>query len=478
MTQLGVDERRIASDPSEADIQALIKEARRRTRRRRARWVAAIVVVVGVGAAVAGLIGGGVSRSARGSITPTARFVNIHAFTGDGELAFVSRGKAWVLDGARGTLRRLPVPRGERPSSPVFSHDGRWLAYVTTRRRNASGPLELWIARSDGTASRHVSDLAVNQFFGWSPRTDLVAVAAGESQHPPEGFGTALDVISPQRRVRSLFAPSSRVGAIWSGAWSPNGRSIAVSTYSVARDSGTQILDVPVTGARPAVWLSIRNSRRLTGALGCGSLCGGDYAIVDLAGWWPKWGIAFWIYSSGMTHNSDATPLAVIREPHGRLRVIARTLSDGTTDAVAADDRGELALVASSTSTGRDYAAGKTVQRCSPASFSCTAVPEASTWDGAPLACRPCFGAPATGPGSAVTLDPAWSPDGRLLAYVKAPAYRGSGNPSLAWFQAHQLEVWNPHTNHTRPIGTIRGASLPTWSRNGKSLLYVSQDGL
>jgi Tol biopolymer transport system component len=110
--------------------------------------------------------------------------------------------------------------------------------------------------------------------------------------------------------------------------------------------------------------------------------------------------------------------------------------------------------------------------------FGCTALPRASTWTGRQLKCKPCFGAPATGPGSAVSLDPAWSPDGASLAYVKAPAYRAAAGPSLAWFQAHQLYVWNSRTDATRRIGAINGSSLPTWSRNGKSLLYVSGDGL
>jgi hypothetical protein len=135
-------------------------------------------------------------------------------------------------------------------------------------------------------------------------------------------------------------------------------------------------------------------------------------------------------------------------------------------------------VIASSTSAGREYAIGKTVELCSPATFSCTALLGTSTWTGRPLKCKPCFGAPATGPGSAVSLDPAWSPDGAVLAYAKAPAYRAAAGPNLSWFQAHQLYVWNARTDATRRIGAISGSSLPTWSHDGKSLLYVSGDGL
>jgi Tol biopolymer transport system component len=75
-------------------------------------------------------------------------------------------------------------------------------------------------------------------------------------------------------------------------------------------------------------------------------------------------------------------------------------------------------------------------------------------------------------------LDPAWSPDGTLLAYVRAPAYRAAASPSVTWFGAHQLWLWNARTNTTRRLGAIDGSSLPTWSRDGKSLLYVRRDGL
>jgi len=485
VTLLDHEQSEVAPDALIEDREALIREARRRTRRRRVRRVAVVAVLVGLGVAAYAIARGG----SGGVIaeTPTHPYVNVRAFTGRGELAVVSRGKLWVLDGSAGTLRRLPVPAGGTPSSPVFSHDGRWLAYLVTRSRypyGSYGPYKLWIARADGTGAHEMRGLVVNQFVGWSPSSDLVAVAAGESRHVPVGSPTVVDLVSPAGRVRPLFTRSTQPemgnrGAIWSALWSPNGRSLAVSTYSPFRDAGTQILDVPVAaGAQPTVWFSIRSQQRLTGGLACGPHCGANQAIAELAGWWPKWGITFWVFTGGMTHNSDSTPLAAISRPGAPPRLIAQTLSDGTTDAAAAGPRGELAVVASGTSAGREYALGKTVERCSAATFGCTALPGASSWAGRPLKCKPCFGAPATGSGSAVSLDPAWSPDGALLAYAKAPAYRAAASPNLAWFQAHKLYVWDARTGATRRLGAINGSSLPTWSHDGKSLLYVSGDGL
>lgn len=465
----------------EDDAEALIREARRRTRRRQVRRFAVAVVLIGIGAAIYAVLGGGSS----GVVTETAThpYANLRAFKGQGELAFISRGQAWALDGDRGTLRRLPVPSGFTASSPVFSHDGRWLAYLTARTRNLDGLSELWIAHADGRGAHQVKGVSVTEFVGWSPSVDLVAVNAGESKQVPIGSPTALDLVSPAGGVRTVFTRSSssrmKPGAIRSTVWAPDGKSLAVSTYSPEPGSGTQILDIPVAaGAQPIVWYSILNSEKLTGTLSCGSHCGDNYAIAQLAGWWPKWGIAFWVFSSGAIRNLDSTPLAVIARAGAQPRLVSRTLSDGTTDATDAALGGELALVASTNSSGREYVFGKTVQRCSPESFVCKPLPDASTWIGTPLKCKPCFGAPATGPGSAVSLDPAWSPNGTLLAYVKAPAYRAAADPDLQWFRAHQLYVWNSQSNTTSRVSSISGSSLPTWSRSGRSLLYVSNDGL
>lgn len=466
----------------DTSVEALIREARRRTRRRRARRLSTLVALGAVALGLYTIMGGG--SGAVITETATRPYVNLHAFEGHGELVFVSRGRVWALDGSRRTLRRLPTPYGYTPSSPTLSHDGRWMAYRVTRNRSPYGPYELWVAHADGTGAHVVRGLKVNELVGWSPTADVIAVEAGETSYP-NGSPVSVDLVSAtDGHVRVVFKRSGKEsilkhGAIWSTVWSPDGSSLAVSTYSPERYSGTEILAVPAAaGAQPTVWFSIRNTQHLKGALSCGQHCGDDSAIAQLAGWWPKRGIGLWIFSSGMTHNNDSTPLAIISRPHARPRLVSHTLSDGTTDAVAASSQGRIAVVASSNSAGREYAVGKTVQECSASPASCITLAGANVWTGRPLPCNPCFGAPATGPGSAVSLDPAWSANGTLLAYVKAPAYRAAAGPNLAWYRTHRLYIWNTLTNTTRQLGAINGSSLPTWSHSSTSLPYVSGDGL
>ncbi|MDA8069992.1 MAG: hypothetical protein M0T77_15515 [Actinomycetota bacterium] len=50
--------------------------------------------------------------------------------------------------------------------------------------------------------------------------------------------------------------------------------------------------------------------------------------------------------------------------------------------------------------------------------------------------------------------------------------------PNNAWLAEHAVYVWNSRTGTTRRVGNLNGSALPTWSANGKDLLYESGDGL
>jgi hypothetical protein len=91
----------------------------------------------------------------------------------------------------------------------------------------------------------------------------------------------------------------------------------------------------------------------------------------------------------------------------------------------------------------------------------------------------PCPPHPPAGlPGFGVSLGPAWSPGARDLAYVTAPITISGGWPSLAWYDAHELVLWDVQTHRSRDVAGASGASVPVWSSNGKYLLFVKDDGL
>jgi hypothetical protein len=400
--------------------------------------------VVAIGGIVYGTIGRGGSGVGIETI-PNGPVVNVRAFAQQGRLAFISRGTLWLLDGQRGVLRRLASPSARvRPVAPSFSPDGKWLAYLETPRSGKGSYSKLWIARADGSDAHVVRGLQVASSYGWSPTQDLLAVAAGpeRTKRPCPCYSpTTLRIASPDGAVRTL----ARASWIYGAAWSPDGKSIAVSeiTYPVSK-----VVVYPTSGGAGATWFRIGKRQRLNGMTG---------TLFQLAGWWRQLGIGFWAFGDGAIHNLDATPLDLVRAVGARPRLLGKTLSDGGTDALAASGQGKLAIVTDH-GGGRAAWQDKQVELCGPVS------------------CQPLSHAPGT-----VTVDPAWSADGRTLAYARAPSILvgpWSQKRIAAWFAAHRIRLFNTSTGRTRSVPEAQGATAINWSSNDRSLLYVRKDAI
>jgi dipeptidyl aminopeptidase/acylaminoacyl peptidase len=237
----------------------------------------------------------------------------------------------------------------------------------------------------------------------------------------------------------------TRTSWLYDGAWSPDGRRIAVAEIG---QKVSRIVVYPATGGRGQVWLRRTARQQLNDMNG---------AIVQIAGWWRNLGIGFWVFGNGMVHNNDAAPLDLVGAPGAEPITLGRTLSDGQTDELAANARGNVAIVAGG---WRDAWAGKHVELCTSAGAACAVLPH---------------------PSKSVTVDPAWSPDGTTLAYGVAPSVRSGpwsqGNLSR-WFTAHRVFLYDGATKKVRQLTVAHGATAITWSRDGKSLLYVRDDAL
>jgi Tol biopolymer transport system component len=436
------------------DPDALIKEARDRQRRRRRRVAAVLVVLALAGVAYAvdrNLSGGG--PTARG--VPGTPVVDASAFAGHGRLAFVSRRTLWVLDGSRGSVRRLPSLPGFYPLQPLFSPDGRWLAYLQTTARPSDVPDaspswvatgdQLWLARADGSGARRVRSVRDVVLLGWSPTRDVLAVASGPlSRSAPYGVQTSLRLVSPDGSSRVLV----RAPSVKNAVWSPAGDSLAVFTENGALVETLAVYRL--AGGTPTLWLRFRPHDRLAGM---------SQIVIDAAGWWPGLGIGFWVFGNGMIHGNDAAPLAVVAAPAARPRLLARTLSDGTTRVIAAGPRGRLAIVADVANGGRVVWQAKQVELCGRAG-PCTRIVRSN---------------------ATVTVDPVWSPDGRTLAFVEAPNLSFAGWPQTLlhrWYGAHRLRLYDAATGRVAAVAAGRGATVPQWSEDGRSLLYVANDEL
>lgn len=434
---------------STEELEALIREARERQRRRRLRIAAVLLAAAAAGAAAYGIarsVGGGAPSVER---VPNGPVVNLGAFRDHGRLAFISGMTLWLLDGSTGRLHRLPTPGGFTPSQPEFSVDGKWLAYLENLESNNETYARLWIAHADGSDAHVVPGLKVYRLIGWSPTADALAVAAGPErtkQPCPCYSPTTLRVVSPDGSNRTVMRTSWLYGA----AWSPDGRKLAVAAdrYPLAT-----IAVYPASGGRGTTWLRMNNRQRLNGMNG---------VLFQIAGWWPHVGIGFWVFGDGAIHNNDETPLDLLTRPGSKPRLLAQTLSDGTTGVVSASRLGVLAVVAdisNGRNGGRVYWDKKQVQIC-----------------GASAACRPIVSR-----ASKVSVEPVWSSDGRTLAFIEAPDYVDPGwsqRVMQRWYGEHRLFLYSALSKTVHAIAAAKGATVPIWSPNGRSILYVSGNAL
>ena len=106
-------------------------------------------------------------------------------------------------------LRQLPTPAGYTTNHPVFSADGKWLAYLAEHVAGRTGntTTQLWIARANGTGAHQVLRLPAVELYGWSPDADLLAVSAGPErtrQPCPCDSPTTLRLVKPNGSSRVL----------------------------------------------------------------------------------------------------------------------------------------------------------------------------------------------------------------------------------------------------------------------------------
>ena len=357
---------------------------------------------------------------------PAAAETTPQPYPGD-RLAYISGSKLYV--GYPDAPHLVPGPGNA--FQPIFSYDGRWLAFLRQQWQGYDVSSQLWLAQADGSAAHAVSSMggvAVDG-FQWSPSADVLAV------QPLNKKGDWLPI-----RLVPVQGPAHDVPDQLQGSflWSPDGQTLAVAATS---RSGYTRLDL-VRG-------NAVTSYALPGV--------GRYNPFRLAGWWPNdHSILYWLDPGGCySCIADGTKLDDYDLQTGTVRHVGVTLPYHRDWVAISGDR--LLVV-----TGRDRSAfyGKHLQLCLAAG-----------------SCRP-----LPGKGShRISVDPAWSPDGGLMAFVVAPARKTSGFRSPAkywsWMDAHVLWTAQPDGSGAKPAsGVPKGAHGPEWTGDGRGILFV-KDG-
>ncbi len=68
-----------------------------------------------------------------------------------------------------------------------------------------------------------------------------------------------------------------------------------------------------------------------------------------------------------------------------------------------------------------------------------------------------------------------------MLAYVAAPEENTDEffNAAVSSFYgSHVLELYNPDARPASPVADAPGATVPTWSSSGRSVLFIAHDAL
>jgi WD40-like Beta Propeller Repeat len=414
--------------PGGPDAEALFKEARRLRRRRR--LTAAGILLAAAAAAAAGyLVLGGNGNPPVRRIKPAATaqvprgqspVVDAKALRGHGTLAFVSRGKLWVLDGSTRALRQ--VRHGHGAADPQFSPDGRWLAFAARSR--------IWVAKSDGAAPRPVPGSRAGLSVSWSPRGDLLT-----------GAGVGIIEVTSRGAVHLV----TRQGSY--GAWSPGGSQVAFVT---TRHKVTLLEEVSDRGGRPVVWYR----SPFHPAIRSQHVPAVPNQITPAAVLPHNQGLLYW-FDPDSADAADGQALYLLKAPGQHPIRVGDTLTGP--GYVAVSRTGEFAIV---NGLNRYAWQAKTLELCSPASASCT---------------------PVRAPPGELTLDPAWSPDGTALAFAEAPASPAAGFPQpvvARWYATRTLWMLRPPGTAAHEMPRSNGATAPVWSAGGNSLLYEAGDAL
>lgn len=363
----------------------------------------------------------------RGSLVPSA-------WTGSQQLAYVTNGALEVLDGT-GSVR--PIFSRSPVCCAKWSYDGRWLAFTANDN-------ELWVSTADGSSMWPVGGTAFQ--WAWSPAADVLAVLREPTA--PNG-PQPVDLYRPD-------APDAPTGAVGDGwqvfdfAWSPDGSRIALVGFppELVAHHGPTVMRLGFGRADVAepVQPVEYQSRPGDEAVAC----------LFLAGWAPDGsGVLVWfdpmcsgsVAADGL--DLQSIPLA---------GAVGTTLGDTLVKRawVVPSASGSLALVAG---RGRDINATRSVVRCTSARD-----------------CQPV----ATVGGS--TFDPAWSPDGRQIAFVRTDIEPNTLNlppARIADYERRHLWLAQADGSNAREIGGAGGSvGAPLWLQDGRHILYVRADYL
>ncbi|MGH6719547.1 MAG: S41 family peptidase, partial [Alphaproteobacteria bacterium] len=144
-------------------------------------------------------------------------------------LAFSIHGEIFTAPVDEGDVRQI-TDSPARDREPLYSADGKWIAYVS----DASGREEIYLIAADGagTAQKITDADALKLNFSWSPNSKELAYTTSDFR--------LLKYNSETKQTAELT--SSKFGSIGAPVWSPDGKWVAYSKQDATRSSDIYLL--------------------------------------------------------------------------------------------------------------------------------------------------------------------------------------------------------------------------------------------
>ena len=340
-------------------------------------------------------------------------------------MAYVVKGNLWVRTAAAPSPRRLTVDG--RVSRPRLSATGKWVAYCRDEvlfANSTAGFAEQTFGQCDGSA--------------WSPVADVLAFLTPAGQ-------VLLGEVGDGWRIRSLPAHDVFSDVVWK----PDGRAVAFVEESmvVGKDDG----EVP---QRAVVLKQTSIDGRFTKEL-VAIPRPADNGLIAAA--WTRDAVLYFIdpfFSASLL--ADGVPLMAVPDGGGVPRSIVDDMLIDP-DYLSVSPGGDQ--VAAVEGGGR----------------------ETWTHDKHLIVVNPSTGTRRRlTPTGEIALSPAWSPDGRWLAFGQQPDPGDVGYSDSIWDVTGQRRLWI-----IRPDGTgLRQVTfdpayrdeLPHWSSDGRNIVFVRID--